>query len=127
QRRGSVHRGEGDEVAGQAGRGGSGQDPADCRQGSRRAVGAGEGHAESVRVLLHASVGGCFSRVCPSLRDRYGLAKNASERPTGISDFIGTIAVSTASPTRRTNSKWLPLWLASTKPTETLDLTIRLR
>ena len=37
--------------------------------------------------------------------------------PTGISCFLGTMAVSMASPERRTNLTWLPFWLASTKPT----------
>src|ERR1035441_3204409 len=37
--------------------------------------------------------------------------------PTGISDFLGTMAVSTTSPERRTNLTWLPFWLVSTKPT----------
>src|ERR1039457_4515882 len=36
--------------------------------------------------------------------------------PTGISDFLGTMAVSTTSPERRTNLTWLPFWLVSTKP-----------
>src|SRR5664280_117624 len=36
--------------------------------------------------------------------------------PTGISDFLGTMAVSTNSPERRTNLTWLPFWLVSTKP-----------
>ena len=36
--------------------------------------------------------------------------------PTATSDFLGTIAVSTTSPERRTNLTWLPFWLASTKP-----------
>src|ERR1035437_788968 len=36
--------------------------------------------------------------------------------PTGISGFLGTMAVSTTSPERRTNLTWLPFWLVSTKP-----------
>jgi len=36
--------------------------------------------------------------------------------PTGISGFLGTMAVSTTFPERRTNLTWLPFWLASTKP-----------
>ena len=36
--------------------------------------------------------------------------------PTGISLFLGTMAVSTVWPSRRTNLTWLPLWLASTNP-----------
>lgn len=38
--------------------------------------------------------------------------------PTGISDFFGTIAVSTDCPERRTNFIWLPFWLVSTKPAD---------
>ena len=36
--------------------------------------------------------------------------------PTGTSCFLGTTAVSTISPERRTNFTWLPFWPASTKP-----------
>jgi len=36
--------------------------------------------------------------------------------PTGTSCFLGTMAVSTTWPERRTNLTWLPFWLASTKP-----------
>src|SRR5450432_210719 len=36
--------------------------------------------------------------------------------PTGISDFVGTMAVSITSPERRTNLTWLPFWLPSTNP-----------
>src|SRR5271170_7612331 len=36
--------------------------------------------------------------------------------PTGISDFLGTIAVSVWSPMTRANLTWLPRWLTSTNP-----------
>jgi hypothetical protein len=36
--------------------------------------------------------------------------------PTGISCFLGTIAVSTAVSERRTNLTWLPFWEVSTNP-----------
>ena len=35
--------------------------------------------------------------------------------PTGISCFLGTMAVSTIPPERRTNLTWLPFWVVSTK------------
>ena len=38
--------------------------------------------------------------------------------PTGISDFLGTTAVSTISSERLTNLTWLPFWIASTKPAD---------
>ena len=46
--------------------------------------------------------------------------------PTGISRFLGTITVSTVSPSLRMNLTWLPFWLASTKPAaSSLGLTPR--
>jgi hypothetical protein len=36
--------------------------------------------------------------------------------PTGISCFLGTMAVSTAFSERRTNLTWLPFWVVSTNP-----------
>ncbi len=36
--------------------------------------------------------------------------------PTGTSAFLGTMAVSTVSSSRRTNLTWLPFWLVSTNP-----------
>jgi len=38
--------------------------------------------------------------------------------PIGISDFLGTITVSTTSPSLRTNFTWLPFCVDSMKPTD---------